>query len=102
MQFAWLFSFLSTVGAPLVKKVLVALGIGAVSMIGLTVVVSSAKAFMMQQMSGIPADVAQLLGLMKVDVAMNIMISAVTTRMTIAGVNKATGAKSGLGSVGGN
>lgn len=102
MQFTWLFTFLSTVGAPLVKKVLVALGIGAVSVVGITVVTSTAASFMKTQLTGVPADIAQLLGLMKVDIAINIMISAVTTRMTIAGVNKATGTKSGLGNVGGN
>lgn len=102
MQFQWLFTFLSTVGAPLVKKVLVALGIGTVTMIGLTALSTAAKGFITAQVGGMPADVVQLLGVIKFDVAVNIIFSAFTTRATIAGVNKVTGSKSSLGSVGGN
>lgn len=101
MQFQVLFVFLSTVLAPLVKKVLVALGIGAISYVGINFAMDAAKAQIMSNMAGIPLDVAQLMGLFKFDVAINIAMSAVTTRMAFSGVNKITGTKKSLGSVGG-
>lgn len=102
MQFAWLFTLLTTVIVPLAKKVLVALGIGMVSYVGVNFVMDQAKAQMMSNMSGIPQDIAMLMGLFKFDVAINIVLSAVTTRLSLSGVNKATGSKKSLGSVGGN
>jgi len=37
----------------------------------------------------------------KFDVAVNIVFAAVTTRIVLSGVNKVTGSKKSLGSVGG-
>ncbi|MCQ4285805.1 DUF2523 domain-containing protein [Pseudomonas stutzeri] len=102
MHFAWLFTLLSTAVVPLAKKLLFALGIGMVSYVGINFALDAAKAQLLASMSGVPADIAMLMGLFKFDVAINIVLSAVATRMLLAGVNKATGSKSSLGSVGGN
>ena len=102
MHFAWLFTLLSTAIVPLAKKLLAALGIGMVSYIGINFALDQAKAQLMASMSGIPSDIAMLMGLFKFDVAINIMLSAVATRVALAGVNKLTGSKKSLGSVGGN
>lgn len=101
MQFAWLFTLLSTAIVPLAKKLLAALGIGVVSYVGINGVIEQARQELMTNMNGIPVDVAQLMGLFKFDVAINITLAAVTTRIVLAGVNKLTGAKKGLGTVGG-
>lgn len=102
MHFAWLFTLLSTAIVPLAKKLLTALGIGMVSYVGINGVIEQARQELMSNMSGLPADVAQLMGMFKFDVAINITLAAVTTRMVLAGVNKLTGAKKGLGAVGGS
>lgn len=101
MQFAWLLTFLSAALVPLAKKLLAALGIGAVTYIGMNAIVDQAKQHVMTSLQGMPADVVQLIGLTRMDVAVNIIFAAIATRMTLAGVNKLSGgSKSGLGNVG--
>lgn len=99
MHFAAIFSFLSTIAAPLVKNVLVALGIGMVTFAGFQLMVNQAKSWVQSSFSGLPSDVIAILGLAKVDVAVNIVFAAVITRAVVAGMNKATGGISKLGSV---
>lgn len=101
MHFAWLFTLFSTAIVPLAKKLLSALGIGAVSYVGINVVLDAARSELLENMAGIPLDIAQLMGLYKFDVAINIMLAAVSTRMVLAGVNKLSGTRKSLGSVGG-
>jgi hypothetical protein len=102
MPLAVLLTFLSTAIVPLAKKLLAALGIGAVTYVGINFVIGQAKSYMMAQLSGVSSDVAQIMGLFKFDVAINIVVAAVTTRLVLSGVNKVTGVKKGLGSVGGD
>lgn len=96
-----IFLFLSTIVGPLVAKVLTSLGIGAVSYVGITVLLSSVKTYLVGQVSGMPGDVISLFGVARVDVAVNIALSAVAARAALSGVNLSTGKKTGLGSVGG-
>lgn len=98
---AALFSMLSTAVLPLVTKVLTGLGLGAVSYIGVNFVIDSARAELMSNMAGIPVDIAQILGLYKFDVAINIILAAVTTRLVLSGVSKVSGSRKSIGSVGG-
>lgn len=100
MQFTLLFAFLTTVVGPLVKKVLVALGIGTVSYIGMNALLDRAKSEIMSNFNGMLTDVVQLMGLAKVDVAINIVFSAILVRLVMNGFNKVTGSKKSLGSVG--
>lgn len=99
MHFAALFSFLSTIAGPLVKQVLKALGIGMVSYFGLQLMLDQVKDYVTSSFSGLPADVVSILGLAKVDVAVNIMLAAVITRAVVSGMDKATGSITKLGSV---
>lgn len=102
MQFALLWSFLGTVVGPLVMKVLKALGIGAISYVGINAVLDQAKDAILSNMAGLPADVASLMGLFKFDVAINITLAAVSTRFLLAGVNSLTGTKKKIGSISGD
>lgn len=99
MHFAAIFSFLGTIAGPLVKRVLVALGIGMVTFAGFQLSVNAAKAYVQSNFSGLPSDVVHILGLLKVDVAINIVFAAVITRAVIAGMDKVTGGISKLGPV---
>jgi hypothetical protein len=96
-----IFLFLSTIIGPLAAKLLTSLGIGAVTYVGITAVLSTARSYLLANVTGMPADVLALFGLIKLDIAINIMLSAVTARAVLSGVNASTGKKTGLGSVGG-
>lgn len=100
MQFSMLFTFLTTIAGPLVKKVLTALGIGAVSYVGINLMLAQVKAYVISSFGGAGADTLALLGLAKVDIAINIVLSAVTARAVYAGMNAATGTISKIGSTG--
>lgn len=99
MHFAAIFSFLATVAGPLVKRVLLALGIGMLTFTGFQVSVTAAKSYVQSNFGGLPSDVVHILGLMKFDVAVNIVFAAVITRAVIAGMDKVTGGISKLGPV---
>ncbi|WP_312723688.1 DUF2523 domain-containing protein [Stutzerimonas nitrititolerans] len=99
MHFAAIFSFLSTAVGPLVKQVLKALGIGMVSYVGLQIMVDQVRGYVTSNFAGLPSDVVAVLGLAKVDIAVNIVLAAVITRAIVAGMDKASGSITKLGSV---
>lgn len=84
---------------PLVKMVLKALGIGLVSYVGINFILGQITDVVINNALSLPLSVQQLLGLMKFDVAINIILSAVTTRLTLRGFDKATDSKTKLGGV---
>ncbi len=94
-----IFLFLSSIVGPLAAKILTSLGLGAVTYIGITALLTTVRMYLINNVGGVPADIAMLFGLLKVDIAINIMLSAVTARAVIAGMNKTTGKKTGLGTV---
>lgn len=95
MPFAFI-SVLVTALIPLVKMVLKALGVGIVSYVGINLVLSEATDVIMLNILGLPVEVQQILGLLKLDVAVNIILSAITTKLTLNGINKLTDSKSKL------
>jgi len=64
------------------------LSIGAVSYYGVNFVVGEAKDYIINNFVTAPQLVQQILGLMKVDVAVNILLSAVSMRLILAGIDK--------------
>lgn len=99
MHFAALFTFLSSIVGPLVAKVLTGLGIGAVSYVGINLLLDQVKSFVVSQFGSAGQDVASILGLAKVDVAINIVFAAIIARALISGMNKSTGSITKIGSV---
>lgn len=93
MHFAYIFHFLVLIVGPLVKMVLRVLGFGFVTYFGINLIIDEAKNYIMSQTGQTSAVVLDILGLMKVDVAINIMLAAVVTRFVLAGLNKATDTK---------
>lgn len=96
-----IFLFLSAIVGPLAAKILTSLGIGAVTYIGITALLAAVRTYLLGNVTGMPADVLALFGLIKLDIAINIMLSAVTARAVLSGMNRSTGKKTGLGAVGG-
>ena len=92
MQFWIAFqAFIFAVVVPLVRYLLKAFGIGAVTFTGLTVLTSQIKSYVLEQFAGLPSDVVMLIGLMKIDVGFNMILSAVLARAIRSGMNSSSG-----------
>ena len=74
----------------LVGQVLLSLGIGYVTYTGVNTSLAWAKTQFLAGMSGAPAAVAQLAGLMGVGVCVSMLLSAVTARLVLAGLTSGT------------
>ncbi len=77
---------LISVTGTLVGRVLVALGVGVVTYTGVQAGIDSLLANLDSAISGVPADILGLLGFMRVGEAMNIIISAMSARMLLNGL----------------
>lgn len=77
---------LISVTGTIVGRVLVALGVGVVTYTGVQVGIDSLLSNLDSAISGVPADILGLLGFMRVGEAMNIVISAMSARMLLNGL----------------
>lgn len=73
-------------GGSIVGQVLVSLGIGVITYVGVDQSLSFAKTQALSAMQGMGADVVALLSYMKVGVCINIITSAILMRMTGQGL----------------
>lgn len=87
--FLWVAQFLWMIAGPLVMTVLRAIGFGFVTYFGFNALINAARDYMITNMGNPGVAIQQILGLAKIDIAINIMLSAVFTRFIIAGINKA-------------
>lgn len=87
MHFVYLFTLLSTVVGPLVIKVLRVLGIGLVSYVGTNLVIDQAKDALLANFGIVDSAVQGILGLAKIDVAINIIFAAIVTRLVVSGLS---------------
>lgn len=97
--FVAIFTFLSSALGPLVAKVLTSIGVGIVTYTGITLLLDQVKGQVIASIAN-GAYYANLFGLAKVDVAVNIMLAAVAARAALSGLDKASGSISKVGSVG--
>lgn len=95
-----IFLFLSSIVGPLAAKILTSLGIGAITYVGITALLAAVRVQLLGSVTGMPADVLALFGLIKLDIAVNIMLSAVAARAALSGMNSSTGKKTSLGHIG--
>ncbi|PKM26728.1 MAG: hypothetical protein CVV09_04990 [Gammaproteobacteria bacterium HGW-Gammaproteobacteria-13] len=99
MPFVALFSFLSSIVGPLAAKILTAIGIGTISYVGINLMLAQVKDFIVSSFGSASQDILMIFGLAKVDVAINIVLAAITARALLSGLNSATGSISKLGSL---
>ena len=85
--------FLFTVAAPLIRHILKALGIGAVTYTGLTIAIDQLESMFLSSINGLAADVVGILGIMQIDVAFNMIVSSVIAKAILDGLNSTTGSK---------
>ena len=83
-------TWLAAMMAPLVARVLMALGFSVVSVVGVTTVLSQLKALAVSQAMGLPAAALQLALLSGFGVALGIIFGAVTTRIALWQIQNAT------------
>jgi hypothetical protein len=74
----------------LVGKVLVSLAIGYVTYTGVDASLAWAKAQFLSGLTGLPASALGLAATMKVGVCVSMLLSAVTARLTLAGLTSGT------------
>ena len=89
MHFYYLAMLAVMIVKPLVMMVLRVLGIGIASYVGFNFIIGEAHDHLISYMSGSSIPIQQILGLAKLDVVLNIYFAAITTKMFIAGMNKA-------------
>lgn len=93
MHFVWLLHFLMLILGPMVMMVLRTIGFGFVTYVGINLIIDQARSYIITSIGSVGSNILSILGLMKVDVAINIMLAAVTTRFILSGLNKATDSK---------
>lgn len=89
--FPLLAKFLAMVVAALVFRALAAIGFGYLSYVGIGSLVDSAGGYIRSLFVELPSQVLAIMGLGKVDVAINIVLSAIIARLLLAGMDKVTG-----------
>jgi hypothetical protein len=70
----------------LVARVLVHLGLGVVTYVGMGVLIGKFSTFITQQIGGLPADVFAVTQLLGVTTMVNMVITAVTVKLTLGGL----------------
>lgn len=79
----------------LALRVLVAIGFGAVTTIGLYALYNQLETLFQAQLNGLPADIIAMLGLMKIDICFTMILSAASAKQVLRGWNKLTDTRSG-------
>jgi hypothetical protein len=83
---ASLWGALISIAGTLVGQVLLSLGIAYVSFLGVDASISWARTAFLSGLSGIPAAAVGIAGIMKVGTCVSMLLSAVTTRVTMLGM----------------
>ncbi len=77
----------------LVGRIIIALGIGFVSYVGIDLLLDQAKGYILSMYTGLPTDMLAILGIMHVDEAINIIISSIAAKLIVSGLCAAGGIK---------
>lgn len=93
MQYLYIAQLVFMIVGPLIRLVFRVIGLGFVTYFGFNALITVAQDYMISNMGQAGTAIQQILGLAKIDIAINIMLAAVTTRFIIAGINKATDKK---------
>lgn len=99
MHFYYLAVLAVMIVKPLVMMVLRVLGIGMVSYLGINFVIGEAKDYILANMGNAAQSIQLILGLAKIDVAMNMYVAAITTRLVLTGIDKLADRRTKLGNV---
>ncbi len=90
------FRLLGVAVVPLGWKLIKGLGFIGVTYTGVHLLMSEARAYVFTHLLSLPSEWLQLIGLVKLDVCINILFSAYIARAVLWGMDKATGSKSSI------
>lgn len=93
MHFFYLAQFILMIAGPVVRYVLQLIGFGFVSYVGVGLIIKQAKDQIIAQTGSLTPALLNIMGLLKIDMAINIILAAVTTRFVLSGMDKLTGRK---------
>ncbi|MCY1272873.1 hypothetical protein D9M68_718510 [compost metagenome] len=93
MQYVFVAQLLVMIVGPLVKMVLRMLGFGFVAYVGTNLLLDQVRSYITSHMGQTGIVIQQILGLAKIDVAINMMLAAVVTRAVLSGLDKAADRK---------
>jgi len=79
---------LSWVAGSLIARLVIALGIGVVTYIGVSAGMDTLQAMVVSELGGLPAHLIQALGLLRFDDAITLVFSAIAARVALASVGK--------------
>jgi hypothetical protein len=90
----WITRFLAGLASieflkPMAKRLLVILGVTAVSYVGVGALMDLVKDQVAANWTSLPEDVVAVLGIMKIPQAINVVLSAYTTKLTVMGLDGA-------------
>lgn len=83
--------FLAMIVAGLVFRALASLGFAYITYTGLGSLVDTVKVHIVTMFGSVPPAVSAILGMAKIDIAINIIISAIVARLLLSGMDKVTG-----------
>nr|DAU73744.1 MAG TPA: Minor Head Virion Protein G6P [Inoviridae sp.] len=89
-------TFLGSIVSGLVFRALASLGFAYVSYVGIGYLIDQVDGYVKTLFGAVPPPVAAILGMAKLDVAINIILAAVIARLLLAGMDKVTGTITGL------
>ena len=87
---AALIGALASAAASLAGRVLIGVGIGVVAYTGLSSLITGVSSDIQTQFAGAPSLVLQVLGTLRLDTCIAILLSAYTARYTLAGLTSGT------------
>ncbi|NHQ85295.1 DUF2523 domain-containing protein [Iodobacter sp. HSC-16F04] len=67
-------------------RALIAFGVGVVSYSGISKLLDNIKLDIIQNLKDIPIEIVQVMGLLKIDVCISILLSAFTAKLVISGL----------------
>lgn len=91
----FLFSLLGFGIKELAIRALIAVGFGLVTTVGIYQLFNQLQNLFQTQLTGLPADLLAILGLMQIDSAFTLVLSAAAAKQVLAGWNKFTDKRTG-------
>jgi len=93
MQYLFIAQLVISIAGPIVTALLKMIGFGFVTYTGINLGLEQVKDYIVSNAGGMAPQIVGVLGLAKVDICMNIMLSAIATRALLTGLDKATDRK---------
>jgi len=89
-------TFLGFVVVPLIKKLMIFFGLSFVVFAGMKQLFSQIESLMLAELGSLPSDVLSIMGIMNLDTAFSMILSAIGTRLILSGWSSTSDTKKSL------